>query len=64
MQCGAGAGWVGLQGGAGAGWKCAGRERARFLQFLRVQGRVGLNFAGADKKNSPRAGLYGVHSLP
>jgi len=31
------------------GWS-AGRVQARFLKFLRVWGRAGLNFAGADKK--------------
>ena len=38
--------------GASAGWKCAGagREQARFIKFLRVQGGAGLNFAGAGKK--------------
>jgi len=36
--------------GAGAGWKCAGRELARFLKFLRVRD-------GNGQKNSTRAGL-------
>jgi len=41
--------------GWSAGWKCAGRERERFLKFLRVRG--GFEFcrcwAGADKKFQP-----------
>jgi len=40
--------------GVGAGWKCAGAgsERAKFLKFLRVWGRAGLNFAGVGRERT------------
>jgi len=37
-----------MAGGAGAGWKCAGRERAGLLKFLR---------GGSGQKISTRAGV-------
>jgi len=48
-----GAGWEGLWGGLEV-CRC---KQARFLKLLRVQGKVDLNFAGADKKLTC-AGFY------
>jgi len=43
----------GLRWSADAGWKCAGRERAKILKFLRVQN-------GSRKKLNPRSTRLGL----